>query len=564
MKKKTLPMVLESTVPCQLKTKPKRSRKLPRKDIIDADFASPHSSSMIDDLLLIRTPSQHDRIILSELWGDHSYKNGMNPSLPHVSVGKPKRSIAPSKTTTTTSVAAGNTKHFKTYKDKILETKKSDYLMDLSNITLIPSAPKQQHHHEQGAANVDYTNNGSDTIKASDEHIDKEILTLQNRLTEGNQFIDQEEPQPAITSNVPSEHAAPVQANLLSNNKDEDNLLSDKCNTDQKHLDNVQIKEVSDDLEEDHINHGIEQFNKAESGKECISNISATEKVTHINQAGPESGSPESLDSSVSNDPEKSCQEEGLGQSIPTTVDSLSAKTQMDNSQIQNTASTMDDDQHFDKDDLKTSTDTQVLDLISQELEVKIDMLPSNANDTCSAASNTFAEYREATVEGQANTHVAEPSLVDQKEDQNNTIIPSPPLAPNTPQEDSRLTTMDHLSNSFEEDNDGDGDDDWIELKDEVPQDNVYEKIFQLMSVPKPVSESQVTKVIEPSIQKFGRKRKRFVLLKNSGALDWVENGYADDEKNKRLGIKKKRKLHHKLQRPYITKKHIKSCWIVE
>jgi hypothetical protein len=589
MKKKTFPMVLDSNEPRKLKAKSKRNRKLPQKDIIDADFFSPSSSRIMDDLLLIQTPSQHDRVILSELWGNSSQNNGFNSSLPHVSIGKPKRSEISSNTTTTTTI--DSMKHYKSYKDKLLETKKNDLPMDLSNLTLIPSFAKerkQQYDFEQDAIGVDYlTDDFRDTL-AINEHVNKDGTIDKTSNVEGSQLVDHKQSQDTTNSSQ-SEQSTLVEANNSKGSiRDEGNLSleykTNSNNIDQKHVENPQTKETGGNLEEN-----IQQSIETEPEKELITNTKTAVKVTCINQAGPVSDLLESLDPSVSNDTEKICQKDDkepcLDQKQSVLITdrdpSVDNDTQLKETSVlvQDTALPANNSQDLGnyRLELEINTVSRTLDpndhSISQDFDSNLEILPINTNDDTPSASLTACEYKEAQIENNADTHVAEPNTVDKIQDRNNTIITAPSPAPNMLQDDSRLEVMEHQSSSSSSSEDDDEDESWMEdHQDEEDEDNVYSHIFQLMSVPKPTTIDskavpKVTIMTKPSIiRKLGPRKeyKRLLLSKNSAALDWIENGCNNDKKKKMLSTKRKRQLSNKLEQPYIIRKRIKSYWKVE
>ncbi|KAI8983990.1 hypothetical protein BDF20DRAFT_857394 [Mycotypha africana] len=165
----------------QLKTK--RNRKLPRREILDADLVAASSNSSTrtsrlktDELLFLSTtaPSQHDRTILTELWGQQEnaspYNSKMNSfistekSLPRVSINKKTPFTNNTTATTATATTAITTiiqdrdrkqvphlnetlkKHsmndIKSYKERLLEATtvkdNNKWMADLSNFMVIP------------------------------------------------------------------------------------------------------------------------------------------------------------------------------------------------------------------------------------------------------------------------------------------------------------------------------------------------------------------------------------------------------------------------------------------
>ncbi|KAI9473426.1 MAG: hypothetical protein EXX96DRAFT_621070 [Benjaminiella poitrasii] len=127
-----------------VKLKPKRNRKLPRREVLDTDFMTPANARILDDLLLIRTPSQHDRVILSELWGQDQNQPHLNAPLPHISIKKHEDNHKPNKPLTTLPLNSSN-KHPKSqyYKEMLKQRKHihDDLIMDLSEVAIIPPPP---------------------------------------------------------------------------------------------------------------------------------------------------------------------------------------------------------------------------------------------------------------------------------------------------------------------------------------------------------------------------------------------------------------------------------------
>lgn len=554
---------------CKLNTKPKRNRKLPQKDIIDADFASPGSSRLIDDLLSIRTPSQHDRALLSELWGEDTSSNGFN-ALPPVCIGKPRESkIASHKT------AAYNAKHYKTYKDKLLETKQDASFMDLSNISLIPSLPKEktlQFGVKQDAAFFDCTTNDFDDVLASNEQVNKDRTFGRSSLD-----ISHTEENQRTTDNAQNELLPLDEADLSNDSKKKRVALPFEKDINPNHLDNAHTKETEDNHKENSENIGMEQSNKIDQEEKLISVTKTSQNITCIDQAGPESDSFESLGTPNVNDIQKICHQDSkeicLDQKqsisviggdhlddVPTNVNSHS------------TAVAMNNDQDPGKDSLELDININTFNLdpkersISQSFDVNLEILNINTNDTLSVSSAThdLSKHKESKI---GNTADACTVIV-----ANNKTIRSPSMTPDKLQ-DARLEVMSHQSTSSEEEDDDEalwmkGTQDY-EIKDS--SDDVYERIFQIMSVPNVKTHSkEVDKVTISTnssiVQKLRSKKetKRFLRLKRSAALDWIENGRDTDNEKKMLGIKRKRQLRDKLERPFITKKRIRSRWIVE
>ncbi|KAI8363801.1 hypothetical protein EDC96DRAFT_211878 [Choanephora cucurbitarum] len=153
-------------MPTLIKTK-KKKRILPQKEVLDLEFVSaPSSRHLTDSDLLFNGPSEHDRHILSELWGS----TDLNMRRPQVNIGKPQQ-MAPKDPPPVKSQL----------KDPI---RKSDatWPMDLSHVSLLPSHLQQYHLKRRKQPDVSSEQDKQESVKRMQK--DRESENEQIRLAD--------------------------------------------------------------------------------------------------------------------------------------------------------------------------------------------------------------------------------------------------------------------------------------------------------------------------------------------------------------------------------------------
>ncbi|KAI8368969.1 hypothetical protein BD560DRAFT_447285 [Blakeslea trispora] len=120
-------------MPTLLKTKKKKKRILPQKEVLDIEFVSaPSLRRSVEDDLLFNAPSEHDRDILSELWGQAD----LNHRRPQVNIGKPQQFTQPK---------TSPVKPYDHLKQIPKEKQDANWSMDLSQISVLPTHLQQYH-----------------------------------------------------------------------------------------------------------------------------------------------------------------------------------------------------------------------------------------------------------------------------------------------------------------------------------------------------------------------------------------------------------------------------------
>jgi hypothetical protein len=558
------------------KLKPKRNRKLPRREILDADFVAPSSNRAIDDLLLDRTPSQHDRVILSELWGGNAANIDKN-RMPAVSIGKPKRSLNNDSATKP-----------KTYKDMLQEKHKDDWEMDLSNLTFVPSTAKGKHirsqdksttppaartseknvseentHNSAELDDIDKKENAIDhkleetdnkttdkpsQIECSDAGNHKELDASVNLTEDNSTYIDNIEQMPNLIDKKElksTESASGVELTLQdTNNIDVENHTQSE--TSQISLDkHDKVAERTEDMSETSTDitiiecitdeDEIDDYGDLDRYSECAVDQNLVEKLQELPVIDRNSGDLIETEKSPTIDQETPSKEENIQEQ--TTETCSNSKDNIDQLLVPEEACA----------DVSDENDRHQTKL--KHLEVQpIDLISSNTN-----ISSLSKEENEEELKGNIPLNkITEMSINDdddeeEEEDQQPYFIFLTPASRNL----SPSTSKSRFSRK---------------INDKMFKEHVQEE-KPLLNLDPPIS---ITKnnlnIKQKIIERWQRNQKKhgiLEVLKSTNALDWVENG-KDDCRKKEFGYARKRQLESKLEQPFIIKKRIKNCWFSE
>lgn len=553
------------------KLKPKRNRKLPRREILDADFVAPSSNRAIDDLLLDRAPSQHDRVILSELWGGNAANFDKN-RMPAVSIGKPKRSLNNDSSTKP-----------KTYKDMLQEKHKDDWEMDLSNLTFVPPTVKGKHirshdgsttapvagileknisekntHNSAKLDDIDKKENVVDhdpeetnnkttgktpQIECSDagnhKELDASVNLAEDNSTDINSvnqisgLIDKKEPKD-------TESASVIELTLQdTNNIDVENHIQPEASQSSSGKHDTEagrtedISETSTDItinecmtDEDEMNDygGVDLYD------ECMMDQNLVEKLQELPIIDKNSGDlietkiPPTIDQEIPSKEEivqeqtaetRSSSKDNTDQLLVLEEACSNVGDENDRHQIEL--------KHLEFQPIDLISSTNISSLSKEEVEELKDNIPLN--------------------------NITEMSTDDDEEEEDS----QPYFMFITP-------TPRHLSPSTSKSRFG------RKISDKVFKEHAQEE-KPLLNLDPPISITKDSlKTKQKIIKKWQRNQKRHGILKalkNTKALDWVENG-KDDCRKKDFGYARKRQLESKLEQPFIIKKHIKNCWFAE
>ncbi|GAN06369.1 hypothetical protein MAM1_0121d05851 [Mucor ambiguus] len=594
-------MPFDTTTPP--KPKQKRSRKLPRRAILDADFVVPSSNRIIDDLMLERAPSQHDRVILSELWG------GNNPRfqesiLPAVSIGKPKRHLH------------GNTlTKPKTYKDMLKEKHKDDWAMDLSNVSFVPPTVKGKHIRSSSESTPPVTEPsdesasepGTDSLAPLDEsdvivdqlkhqisdvadteNIDCLDAGSQNQVDESNKVdhpgtvdsnkiehsTDKDEPEQPINNTEDAlsirmasassngqgpyhegeehnhpEAASPIPASYHNADDREDIEDMDKASVNATA--DEPIMKVADELHGKHMEQVI-NYTPNHSDDECVEGKDIEEKLRQMPVvAVPDEGG--------SNDLSKS-------EIAPTTKHDTTSKEELPQ-EPQSTETSP---------SISSSTDY----ILEQRLVPEACLSGKNVGDGDDQQHQHELKQMKIPPSFDSTAGNSQSSSISAKDQEEAHL--------NIPLDDTTVPSNDDKPESDEGhelmDIEQDGKEQPLEIAAPVSRQMlvsgtqnsamISDKVSQiqakkpLLNLDQPVYEETdlIIKSNPKIIKKWQPNRKHHPILKvlkDTTALNWIEDGH-DDMRKKDIGFIRKRQLEAKFSKPFVTKKRIKNCWLVE
>ncbi|CEP07473.1 hypothetical protein [Parasitella parasitica] len=521
--------------------KTKRNRKLPRRDIVDADFVVPTSNKAIEDLLLERAPSQHDRSILSELWGGNASKFDIG-AMPSVSIGKPKRALHFDSSTRP-----------KTYKDMLKETHKDDWKLDLSNLTFVPSIAKGKHirsYHdskppitetltetvyegEKQNMDTNYPASMDDKLKiaSSDDivqidcsdagnpsDLDKDKHFQDNINTEIDIFDD-------ITTKPDADYTSLLQnTNIIpkgdySEHPIDQNKSSNNCSAaGQERASLFSVDDAANDSTHDRdvISDAIDNDLYGHSDDECMVDQSITEKLRQLPIVqNPENGDDRLNDLNETEIFNKPLSEVSQEPQMAETRTSISSSSEIvkDRQMVQKT-------RMAENDKLK------------QDLPIPLAQFIPSAKDN---TNNTLLFDR---IEDEYDD---DKKADEQVYEQFQQIIKTPLL---------RHLLASETKNSRT-----------------ISKKNTQGEKPPLLNLNSSVSNAEKYIKLKPKIfkkwQRNQKKHRILNILKGTTALNWIENGKDIPEK-KDLGFVRKRQLHQRFDKPFVIKKFMKDCWIVE
>ncbi|KAL7317224.1 hypothetical protein PS15m_003610 [Mucor circinelloides] len=568
------------------KPKQKRSRKLPRRAVLDADFVAPSSNRVIDDLLLERAPSQHDRVILSELWGGND-PHFQRSIMPAVSIGKPKRTLH------------GDTlAKSKTYKDMLKEKHKDDWVMDLSNMTFVPPTAKGKHIRSSNESTPPVT-------EASDESASELGTDNLAPLDESDILVDQLKNQKTDITDTKNMDG------LEAGNQDE----FKERETNHK---------LADALDNDESEKPIDTL-KDTSSKQVTNGTSKDEEHNHQKELSQSSAGNHNAGQEETRDMSKASISEIADKLMNSEAEELDGKDMEQDNDFMHGYS--DDDYKVDQD---ITEKLQQLPVIADNIDdgsddvTEIEMPPATDENTTSKEEISQAPQPAKTSPSisSSNDYIHEQRLVPEaylsgnnvgdEDDQHLDVlkqIENPSLVdlttvhphPSTPSEKGQEETHHNipLDDTTVPSNDDkpESDEDQEELMDIEDEEQQQVEIEAPVSRQMFVSETQNSAMISDKVSQLQKKKpllnldqpvydetiwtiksnpkiiKKWLpnqkhhrilnVLKTTTALNWIEDGY-DDIRKKDMGLIRKRQLETRFSKPFVIKKRIKNCWFIE
>ncbi|KAI7897769.1 uncharacterized protein BX663DRAFT_546916 [Cokeromyces recurvatus] len=667
----------------QIKLKPKRNRKLPRREVLDTEFMTPVNAHIMDDLLLIRTPSHHDRVILSELWKQDQPVHLSTSS--HISIKKSANNKS-----IDDQVVNSQPKNFKELIKQKKKKSDENWQMDLSHITIIPPTKQDippptkkavvyiEQYTEDDKKESPLLKQQNDTLPDKIEDSVENTTNIKQHLDEKDEYdeikensgtdinqtelandelaMDTEYDAKEFETTVQQEANKMIQDNkdkdnlsvntnkvkdmcYLSENKEQDVVLDNKNNTDKlvQLLDNENKGgEDTSQLRENGNKDGKEISQLRENGNKDREDTSQLrengnkdgEEISQLQEN--ENKEKDQLLKKKSKDIEQAVidhdsimntQEKDLKEVI---TDSGHTK-QMNN--ILQEATHSDDDHsviiesnYFETEQINDECITKLIPFndaltknVSQVFNEKSNEQISESTAIYEENSNCIEEKKlikemllssTLTNESLHNDDDTDLSVFDtdgsvhqfdldthNKEEAStihhiNSDTPSvimnedtKLLSPsnysnfltrvsNLANDDTRLSPdIINNNNQKKEEEEEEEEEEAILLfncnDDKEEENKRYEEIFRLMSLPS-LKRKASSDLIVFSRHKKKRKQKRLSLLKKTNALDWIINGKDTDKRKIGIGEFRRRQLKNKLEQPYIIKKRIKNCWLIE
>lgn len=587
-------MTSDTTTPP--KPKQKRNRKLPRRAILDADFVVPSSQRAIDDLLMERAPSQHDRIILSELWGGND-SHFQKSIMPAVSIGKPKRSLH------------GDTlAKPKTYKDMLKEKHKDDWAMDLSNVTFVP--PTVQGKHIRSS-----TESTPPATETSDESASELETDNMASLDESDVPVDQPKDQKSDGANTENVASLDAGSQGKADEKDTSTRLDIADINRTEHAPDKDITERSIDStgeitsipiandtgKDNESTHQGEEPNIQDKDSPSLSgNYDAggqedtgSTNTTPVSAAADETLHGEDIEQGNDYMPSYSDDEcivdqdivEKLRQTPVITEQDEGGSNDLSKSEISPTTTddTTSKEEIPPQEPLSAETNPSISSsteyIQEQWLVPEACLSGDNVGDVQDHHHQDELKQMEILPSLDSTTGNAQASIPSAKDQQKLNI---PPL------DDTTVPSNDDKPESNEDQElmeiGQDGEEQPLEIVAPVSRQMlvsgtqnsamISDKVSQmqakkpLLNLDQPVYEETDLKIkSNPKIiKKWQPNQKHHLLmnaLKDTTALNWIEDGH-DDIRKKNIGLARKRQLEARFSKPFVTKKRFKNCWFVE
>lgn len=603
-----------TAIPLQPQSQPvvvkKHKRKLPKRSIVDADLVSSKatdSARIMDDLLL---PSEHDRIILSEIFDANNDKEPVHASLlPRVVLGVPNKR-KPSHLLRTV--------NHKTYKERLNTTANNigDDL-DLSRHVIIPpsstaaatttlnkpthakQARREQQEEEEEEGEKENTRTGTADMEnyvshsvattAISDKITSDIIDVKDDDSVLDELLelmaDDEILRNMDRSSISPESAPDITMKDLRQTTDDGKAMNktvNKAEEDSNSMSQIEdsdtsmqgSKEALKELAEGDVLQNVEN-------KDMSAETDGTFKVKDVDT---DNMSANNNDTHELEDENESIENAVNKENTPMELDGTGNNDLQDDPTMVRISDG--DKDHSTISPSKDSSTEVVLPIKSQHsiddthyeqecyVEIKsyaLEYMDTSSSSSSSSGSSSSSEEEEATLPDQVpekdelslNTQhqerlpIAAVKQVDER-------IESPPLQLSqalihTP---SVIQSEDQVE---EEDDEEEEEKDWMHIDmdtDNEKEESVSEKIFNLMAVKLPAA----IPMDKTTSTNNKQQHVRLERLKSIQALDWIQNADITniipvmvDKKSRQIALKRKERLAIKRQRPYVIRKRIKS-----
>lgn len=556
----------------------KHKRKLPKRSIVDADLVSSKatdSARIMDDLLL---PSEHDRIILSEIFDANNDKEPVHASLlPRVVLGVPNKR-KPSHLLRTV--------NHKTYKERLNTCANNGDDLDLSRHVIIPPSSTtaasattiskkpthtqqatKQEEKENTRTDADMENYASNSVATTTAPGDKtttpNVINVKDDssvLDERHELMAENDMDKTSTSPQSVPEATKKNVQQLTEALDEKTMDSisqienDKTSTrdsmelnEEDVLQSVDNKDMSAETDVQDVLLPTDNMSA-----EDMDTLKVEDEDTSVLQSGTEAV--------IDNEMELDKTGNDL-QHDPTLVRisdhdgdhaTLLRPSEDSSTEAVIPIKSRGDDTHYEQecyveiksyaleymDTLDDSKETSLPDIVPEKLELSL----NTQHPTAAAINIAAAAVKE----------------VDEK-------IGSPPLQLSQALINTPAVIQNKNDDEEEEDEDEDEEKNWMRMDtdNEEEEESVSEKIFNLMAVKLPVA---IPMEEATATNNKYQQHVRLARLKSIQALDWIQNADITnkvpimvDKKSRQIALKRKQRLAIKRQRPYVIRKRIKS-----
>ncbi|KAI8997648.1 hypothetical protein BDB01DRAFT_771824 [Pilobolus umbonatus] len=558
----------------------RKRRLLPRRHVVDSEFVSPSKSVVMEDLMLMHTPSDKDYSILSDLWSDEANNRyDGRVSLPHIVVGKPnvnrKRQIQSHNSST------NKEKSISLY-DQLRQQSANNHILDLSSHTIIPShksiktTMENKHSHsgdkkkyilEKVLIEIPFID--EQTVQAAGEKPEKEEAVIQD--TVDNESEEVEAVEAYMIEQVVTENMTVKAEDIKEQAADDE---SDRMS--EEYVDEEEPMEEADYSTEGGLEKGeiVEDEVLYEEPVEPVEEVVAKEKVYRELKDG------EIDDNGMKEVAHK--MEDDMEESSSHSVRDMEEYSDKRVEDIEEYA----DKRVEDRDEF---VDQQLVGPLSpvypEETHMRFTLSPqpslnSSSEEPVKSDSRDNSEYNNYTINCSSNISEASTNIVNHMDGDEHKLCnentssgassascegskPSAFSAYSTYSESSNSSDSSYSANHDHSDEDVDRIQCDVMAESSIPyKDTNQDEMHRLvMSKPKEYKTTGTVKYSELRRNKIKQIRKRFML---SGAFKWEVTDINQPRKRPKIdSSKRKKRLIMMMNRPFIWKKIIKDHWYI-
>ncbi|CAO3645917.1 unnamed protein product [Mucor hiemalis] len=539
----------------------KQRRKLPKRSIVNANLVSSKatdSARTMDNLLL---PSEHDRIILSEIFNVNNDKEPVHSSLlPRVVLGERLNTavnqgnlnlsrhviIPPS---TTTSKKPTN----KRQAEKEEEEKENEVAIEINTSSNI--ATKNEEDREKTSPDIIAINDDKtemDQLKelmAENEELQSAIRdSISAKDITTPKDVDVKERATKVHGKIKADEKTGSDRKTESGDEAPDHMDTDDIPVEDNDTSIQDVTETQQEFTEKDIPHNMDNDDMSVDSYDTLEVESVKEAIAR-----------DSIGNNLQDDP-----------TVMTISDDDEEDYEEDYEEDRE-----DDNDKDDYEDYGDEEDYDTMDL-SEDSSTKVTMPTQSQDkrDDTQYEQECYVEIRSYALES-----IEISSSSSCEEDEKVVNLPSDNVSksavkgvdeivqsPTIQLSQAMFNTRAAIHGTDNED-DEEEEENWMHLDTDTDNEgeDVSEKIFNLMAVKLPAAIPMETTATNK--QQHGRLKR----LKSARALDWIQNVHITnnapnmaDKKSRQIALKRKERLAIKRQRPYVIRKKIKSLMWVE